>query len=100
MSQVVMGGRQPASCDDRVKDAQKPTRVRGWLVSNKGRCNGWYCRSEVPAPQAAHSIRDFRSIKRYQINKFASAHDLPKFVKAGAVMEHELRKVGTSRNHE
>jgi TRAP-type mannitol/chloroaromatic compound transport system permease large subunit len=28
-------------------------------------------------------------------NKFASAHDFPKFVKAGAAMEHELRKVGT-----
>ena len=27
---------------------------------------------------------------------FASAHDFPKFVKVGAAMEHELRKVGTS----
>jgi len=26
---------------------------------------------------------------------FASAHDFPKFVKVGAAMEHELRKVGT-----
>src|SRR6185437_10698771 len=31
-----------------------------------------------------------------RINKFASAHDFPKFVKVGAAMEHELRKVGTS----
>jgi hypothetical protein len=30
-----------------------------------------------------------------RINKFASAHDFPKFVKVGAAMEHELRKVGT-----
>jgi hypothetical protein len=30
------------------------------------------------------------------INKFASAHDFPKFVKVDAAMEHELRKVGTS----
>jgi hypothetical protein len=27
---------------------------------------------------------------------FASAHGFPKFVKVGAAMEHELRKVGTS----
>ena len=29
-------------------------------------------------------------------NKFAGAHDFPKFVMVGAAMEHELRKVGTS----
>jgi hypothetical protein len=27
---------------------------------------------------------------------FASAHDFPKFVKVGAAMSHQLRKVGTS----
>src|SRR3974377_2003279 len=31
-----------------------------------------------------------------RINKFARAHDFPKFVKVGAAMEHKLRKVGTS----
>src|SRR6185312_2337196 len=30
-----------------------------------------------------------------RINRFSSAHDFPKFVKVGAAMEHELRKVGT-----
>jgi hypothetical protein len=30
-----------------------------------------------------------------RINTFASAHDFPKFVKVGAEMEYELRKVGT-----
>src|SRR6516225_3285817 len=40
-------------------------------------------------------FRDFRSVSGTRINKFASAHDFPKFVKAGAAMEHELRKVGT-----
>ena len=34
--------------------------------------------------------------KRHWKHNFASAHDFPKFVKAGAAMEHELRKVGTS----
>ena len=29
------------------------------------------------------------------INKFASAHDFPKFVKVGAAKAYELRKVGT-----
>src|SRR5579859_8130939 len=55
-----------------------------------------YRRSEVPAPQAASSIRDFRSKSGTRINRFSSAHNFPKFVKAGAAMEHELRKVGTS----
>ena len=31
-----------------------------------------------------------------RISKFASAHDFPKFVKGGADVMHELRKVGTS----
>jgi hypothetical protein len=30
-----------------------------------------------------------------RLNKFAGAHDIPKFVEVGAAMEHELRKVGT-----
>src|SRR6516165_3837703 len=42
-------------------------------------------------------FRDFRSMSGTRINKFASAHDFPKFVKVGAAMEHELRKVGTSQ---
>ena len=33
------------------------------------------------------------------INKFAGAHGFPKFVKVGAAMEHELRKVGTRGSH-
>jgi hypothetical protein len=31
-----------------------------------------------------------------RLNKFASAHDFPKFVTVVAAIEHELRKVGTS----
>ena len=40
-------------------------------------------------------FRDFRPISGTRINKFASARDFPKFVKVGAAMEPELRKVGT-----
>ena len=33
--------------------------------------------------------------KRHQNRKFASAHRFSKFVKGGAAVEYELRKVGT-----
>ncbi len=42
-------------------------------------------------------FRDFRSISGTGNYKFASAH-FPKFVNAGAAMDHELRKVGTKHN--
>src|SRR6516225_6541127 len=38
---------------------------------------------------------DIRSVSGTGIDEFASAHDFPKFVRVGAAMEHELRKVGT-----
>ena len=38
--------------------------------------------------------------KRHQHLKSASAHDFPKFVKVGAEVEHELRKVGTRQSLE
>jgi hypothetical protein len=44
-------------------------------------------------------FRNFKWKSGTRINKFASAHDFPKFVKGGAEVWHELRKVGTSAAH-
>jgi hypothetical protein len=38
---------------------------------------------EVPAPQAANSIQELQTEKRYWNHKFAGAHDFPKFVNGG-----------------
>jgi len=38
--------------------------------------------------------------RRHWNHGFASAHDFPKFVKVGAEVEHELRKVGTGLGHD
>ena len=59
---------------------------------------GHECRLfEVPAVQAVNSVKELQIEKRHQNHKFTSAPNFSKFVKWGAEMVYELRKVGTSR---
>ena len=65
-----------------------------------------FSRDDATSPGAAYlkflhhkrriRSRNFKWKSGTRINKFSSAHDFPKFVEAGAAMEYELRKVGTS----
>ena len=85
-----------AKCGD--PDADGP-------AARKRRCAARPDRRRIPDASTAdlkslHHKRRIRSgtsdrSGSTKINMFASADDFPKFVKVGAAMEHELRKVGT-----
>jgi hypothetical protein len=59
------------------------------------RCNDQCRRFKAPAVHATSSAQELQIEERNWNHKFASARDFPKFVKACAARDHELRKAGT-----